>query len=429
MTESTTANETSEIKLFVSGRRVGVPRGEPDFRPHSGLFVAIGRSRAELGKRAVVMSTIGSVVGSPDVALALPDSLLPALPAQAPTLADASGIAASAFINVLFRVGTDAATPEAVPAPGATETPRAEEDGDEHDASLPSWWVGAAPQSLIPLGMTWGVAAAAAASSGSAVPADTVQAGAGAEICPVAQATAAPVAQTRGDAQRREPVDAFVPTAAPAPTLAAGARPATLGNEADAQVRIAAPMLAEGDPARRASAPERQAAAPVPGAVTSPNAPALPVPASAPVRDDGVVQLLAKLPPQWRQPLQEALGERLQLQLNRGSEHAVIRLDPPSLGRIEILIRHEGGVLQVQLSASNGEVLRQLAQIGDSLRHDLMHRQYSDVSVMVADSSRDAEGRQRHAQHEAQDEGPNRALTEADDGLPATAFALAHDRD
>ncbi|HAT33682.1 MAG TPA: flagellar hook-length control protein FliK, partial [Janthinobacterium sp.] len=55
---------------------------------------------------------------------------------------------------------------------------------------------------------------------------------------------------------------------------------------------------------------------------------------------------------------------RIQLQVTRNSEQAVIRLDPPMLGRIDISIRHADGALQVTLSASNGEVLRQLQGIG-----------------------------------------------------------------
>lgn len=130
--------------------------------------------------------------------------------------------------------------------------------------------------------------------------------------------------------------------------------------------------------------------------------------------------------PHGRAALQEALGDRLRWQLERGSERAFIRLDPPSLGRIEIAIRHEGGSLQVHLSASNGEVLRQLAQIGDGLRQDLAHRQYGDVQVLVGEGAfRDADGRSRQPQRQERDEMPNQALAEVDEGRDATAFVLA----
>ncbi|RJF97040.1 flagellar hook-length control protein FliK [Noviherbaspirillum cavernae] len=135
---------------------------------------------------------------------------------------------------------------------------------------------------------------------------------------------------------------------------------------------------------------------------------------------------LAGAPAQWQQPLREALGERLQVQLGRNSEHAVIRLDPPMLGRIEISIRHEAGALQVHMSASNGEVLRQLHGIGDGLRQDLVQRQYNDVAVVVSASPRqgDAEsaGRQRQGNPGQEDKTPGRALADADQEASAYAF-------
>lgn len=189
------------------------------------------------------------------------------------------------------------------------------------------------------------------------------------------------------------------------------------------------PAVAAADAAaasQRASEPAAAALARTePAAPVAGIAPAQ-APAQAPVAD-GVLPLKASAPSQWRQPLQEALGDRLKLQLQRGSEQAVIRLDPPTLGRIEILVRHEGGNVQVHLSASNGEVLRQLGHIGDSLRQDLVNRQYGDVSVVVSDGSRDAEGRQRQRQGEQQ-QAPGRALAEADDGEHAGTFAIAADR-
>lgn len=134
-----------------------------------------------------------------------------------------------------------------------------------------------------------------------------------------------------------------------------------------------------------------------------------------------VIKLDAAAPDKWRQSLTEALGNRLQWQIRRGSEHALIRLDPPSLGRVEILVRHEGGNLQVHLSASNSEVLRQLTLIGDGLRQELSSRQHGDVSVVVNESLRDTAGRERSAQQQQQQQrrdeeqrAPYRALNEAD---------------
>lgn len=136
---------------------------------------------------------------------------------------------------------------------------------------------------------------------------------------------------------------------------------------------------------------------------------------------------LAAEPAQSGQQLLHALGDRIQFQVEKHSEHATIRLDPPMMGRIEITVRHEGGALQVQLSATNTEVLRQLQDIGDHLRQDLVQRHYTDVSVSVSDHARD--GRQQHQQEQSDRERRHagRALAEA--GQEGAAFALASDND
>lgn len=129
--------------------------------------------------------------------------------------------------------------------------------------------------------------------------------------------------------------------------------------------------------------------------------------------------------PHWQSPLQQALGERLRVEIGRTREQATVRLDPPSLGRIEILVRHEGAVLQVHLSASNGEVARQLGPIVEQLRQDLAQRHPGEVTVTVNDGSRDSDARQRGALPGNEDETPHRALDEGGDEAPASSFALA----
>jgi flagellar hook-length control protein FliK len=128
-----------------------------------------------------------------------------------------------------------------------------------------------------------------------------------------------------------------------------------------------------------------------------------------------------------RQSLTAALGDRLHVQINQRSEHAVIRLDPPSMGSIEIVIRQEAGELHVQLRATHSEVARQLHAIGDSLRQDLNQRQQSDVSVQVWDDSRgNSEGRRQRPATPWQDD-PGHALSEASDGEEPATFAFAAD--
>lgn len=165
--------------------------------------------------------------------------------------------------------------------------------------------------------------------------------------------------------------------------------------------------------------------------VAAPAAPALAA------RDGGSLALSGP-PTAWRQSLQEALGERLSLQLGKNAEQAVIRLEPPMLGRVEISIRHAAGSLEVNISATHGEVLRQLNTVSESLRNDLAQRQYLDVSVNVSQAparaqaaaqagtgfGTDAQGRGREqGQGQDQDErAPGAALAEANQSN--NAFSL-----
>jgi len=124
------------------------------------------------------------------------------------------------------------------------------------------------------------------------------------------------------------------------------------------------------------------------------------------------------------QPLAALLGERLHYQISRRTQHAVLRLDPPSMGSIEILIRNEGGALHVHLRASHAEVARQLQGIGDSLRQDLAQRQQGEVSVQIDDGTRDPDGRQRQRHGQAGQHAPGRALSDVNDEPRAAAFSM-----
>ncbi|MGO4477661.1 flagellar hook-length control protein FliK, partial [Massilia sp. 2TAF26] len=139
---------------------------------------------------------------------------------------------------------------------------------------------------------------------------------------------------------------------------------------------------------------------------------------------------LAGPPTAWRQSLQEALGQRMNVQVGNGIEQAVIRLEPPQLGRIDIAIRHNAGALEVNISASNGEVLRQLQTVSDNLRSDLSQRQFTEVAVTVVPAPKNGaapfgdpqQGRGRRQDREQEDNQPGRALAEA--GNNASAFSL-----
>jgi len=239
-------------------------------------------------------------------------------------------------------------------------------------------------------------------------------------------------------------------TAAPDPVVASDGAPAPVlaappaAPRAALELPVALPAGAATRPAAAAAAAPAAAAPDAPPADGA-DAPAtfttagVSAGAAQPSGARGADSLtLAGPPTAWRQSLQEALGERLQLQLGRGAEQATIRLEPPMLGRIEISVRHSGGNLEVHIAASNSEVLRQLNTVSDSLRSDLAGRQYASVSVNVGETPRaqagsqagqqpsgqpgaDAQGRGR--QHEEQRQRhPGLALNDA--GEPGSPFSM-----
>ncbi|WP_082721977.1 flagellar hook-length control protein FliK [Burkholderia sp. RF2-non_BP3] len=85
----------------------------------------------------------------------------------------------------------------------------------------------------------------------------------------------------------------------------------------------------------------------------------------------------------WGPQLLKALGEQIDVNVQRGVGHAVIRLEPQSMGTLQIAIRHEDGALQIRMVASHEDVVRQLQAVGDALRQDLAARQHGDVTVVV----------------------------------------------
>ena len=224
----------------------------------------------------------------------------------------------------------------------------------------------------------------------------------------------------------REPVAAANPL--PAAKGGAGAMPASAFDSVLAQAApataVAVPAARDGERAATPATP----AAPNLGLTGAVANAATAAPAGDTIKLNGPAQ-------QWQEPLREALGERLQTQIGRNSEHATIRLDPPMLGRIDISIRHTAGALQVNVTASNSEVLRQLQGIGENMRSDLAQRQYTDVAVNISATPRspaaqafaegDARG-QRQPGRQQDEAEPGRALS--DGSTAATTYAM-HERE
>jgi len=366
-------------------------------------------------------------------------------PAQTTTLPGTPGYGSSApaatngaapsalplFAQVLDGAGVPTAETDTADVPKAEP---AKESDSQADSSLPAM---ATPVLGLPVTLPPPADAAAAEARASAqaqvqtqVQANVAQANPAlnislhpAAITLTAQATAQPAGR-----DMREPLAAANPA-----TAAKGSVPA---QPFESLLQQSAPATAVAAPAVAAREGERGAAAPAPapnlGLTGAVGNTATAAPVGDTIKLNGPAQ-------QWQEPLREALGERLQTQIGRNSEHATIRLDPPMLGRIEISIRHTAGALQVNVTASNSEVLRQLQGIGENMRSDLAQRQYTDVAVNISATPRspaaqafaegDARG-QRQPGRQQDDAEPGRALS---DGTPSgtsssTTYAM-HERE
>ena len=93
-------------------------------------------------------------------------------------------------------------------------------------------------------------------------------------------------------------------------------------------------------------------------------------------------------------------------------------------GQIEITLHRDAAGLQVQLSASHGDVLKQLQAISDGLRQDLASRHSGEVSVQVAQQDRrDGNSHGRQPQDDPRPQtSPGRALSEDSDDERQAGF-------
>ena len=108
----------------------------------------------------------------------------------------------------------------------------------------------------------------------------------------------------------------------------------------------------------------------------------------------------------WGEQMLHALRENVDLQIQQKLQNATIRLDPPELGSMEILLSHESGRLNVHLSAANADVARLLQQTSDRLRQELVGQHFVQVNVQVGADGGGQQGQPRQRPLLAGDEAP-----------------------
>lgn len=94
------------------------------------------------------------------------------------------------------------------------------------------------------------------------------------------------------------------------------------------------------------------------------------------------------------------LKDQIHFQLNKQQQISTIRLDPPSLGKLEIAVQLDNGKLMVHIGANQSEVCRALQQVSDDLRQHLTAQNFMEVNVQVSSEGQSQQQQSGHQQEE-----------------------------
>lgn len=102
----------------------------------------------------------------------------------------------------------------------------------------------------------------------------------------------------------------------------------------------------------------------------------------------------------WGEQMMQILQDRVTLQAQQNLQEAKIRLDPPELGKLDLLVRVEGDRLSVQINANTAATREALMQVSERLRTELQEQNFVHVDVNVGSD----QGQKRQAHDGAQEE-------------------------
>lgn len=124
----------------------------------------------------------------------------------------------------------------------------------------------------------------------------------------------------------------------------------------------------------------------------------------------------------WGEQMLQVLHDRVTLQAQQHLQEAKIRLDPPDLGKLDLVVRVEGDRLSVQINANAAATREALMQVSDRLRAELQSQNFVHVDVNV--------GADQGGQHQSssQDEAATHPIFAARDtgDEPFTASLSEH---
>ncbi|UTZ24125.1 flagellar hook-length control protein FliK [Vibrio campbellii] len=102
----------------------------------------------------------------------------------------------------------------------------------------------------------------------------------------------------------------------------------------------------------------------------------------------------------WGEQMMQVLQDRVTLQAQQNLQEAKIRLDPPELGKLDLLVRVEGDRLSVQINANTAATREALMQVSERLRTELQEQNFIHVDVNVGSDR----GQERHSHDGSQEE-------------------------
>lgn len=122
------------------------------------------------------------------------------------------------------------------------------------------------------------------------------------------------------------------------------------------------------------------------------------------------------------QKLGSLLADKVLIQYNAKTPIATIRLDPPELGKIDLLVRVDGGKVQVQVHASSQATRESLQLTSDKLRDELLNQNFLNVDVQISNEH----FRQRHYQNNYDDSNEINVVsnTKFDHGITSEVSSL-----
>lgn len=113
----------------------------------------------------------------------------------------------------------------------------------------------------------------------------------------------------------------------------------------------------------------------------------------------------------WGEQMLQVLNDRVTLQAQQNLQEARIRLDPPDLGKLDLLVRVEGDRLSVQINANAAATREALMQVSERLRFELQNQNFMHVDVQVGTG----EGQHQSPQHNQEEESTVLASQRFDD--------------